>query len=387
MSEAVDDASFSLLKDAVERFVNGRLIPAEQAVAQSDEIGEDIIQAMRELGLFGLSIPPRWGGLGLSMSQEVDLVFALGRASPAFRSVVGTNIGIGSQAILIDGTEAQKDRYLPALASGNLIGSFALTEPDAGSDALSLRTRAVRDPANGGWVLNGTKRYITNAPRAGLFTVLARSGAERGPSGISCFLVPSSAPGLRLGAKDRKMGHQGAHTCDVIFDNCRVPDDALLGGREGTGFITAMQVLDKGRLHLAAVCVGAAQRLIEESIRYSNTRLQFGKPISEYQLIRAMLADSYADMYVARSMIVDAAKRRDRGDAITLEASCAKMFASEMVGRIADRTVQIHGGAGYMSEYAAERFYRDVRLFRLYEGTTQIQQLIIARELLRRADC
>lgn len=387
MTQDVDDASFSLLKDAVERFVYGRLIPAEQAVAQSDEIGEDIIQAMRELGLFGLSIPPRWGGLGLSMSQEVDLVFALGRASPAFRSVVGTNIGIGSQAILIDGTEAQKDRYLPALASGNLIGSFALTEPDAGSDALSLRTRAVRDPANGGWVLIGTKRYITNAPRAGLFTVLARSSAERGPGGISCFLVPSSAPGLRLGAKDRKMGHQGAHTCDVIFDNCRVPDDALLGGREGSGFATAMKVLDKGRLHLAAVCVGAAQRLIEESIRYSNARLQFGKPISEYQLIRAMLADSYADMYAARSMIVDAAKRRDRGDAITLEASCAKMFASEMVGRIADRTVQIHGGAGYMSEYAAERFYRDVRLFRLYEGTTQIQQLIIARELLRRADC
>jgi acyl-CoA dehydrogenase len=384
MTEDVDDASFSLLRDAVQRFVDGRLIPAEPAVAECDEISEDIIQAMRELGLFGLSIPPRWGGLGMSMAQEVELVFELGRASPAFRSVVGTNVGIGSQAILNDGTEAQKDRYLPALASGELIGSFALTEPDAGSDALSLRTRAARDPASGGWILNGTKRYITNAPRAGLFTVLARTSDERGPGGISCFLVPSSAPGLRLGPKDRKMGQRGAHTCDLFFDNCCVSADALLGNREGSGFVTAMKVLDKGRLHIAAVCVGAAQRLTEESIRYSSSRRQFGRAISEFQLVQAMLADSYAEMYAARSMILDAAKRRDRGDVITLEASCAKMFASEMVGRVADRAVQIHGGAGYMSENAIERFYRDVRLFRLYEGTTQIQQLIIARELLLR---
>lgn len=379
---ALDLETFTLLKDTVRRFVDERLIPAEPAVAEADAIDPAILAQMRELGLYGLSIPEQWGGLGLSMAEEVEIVMELCRAAPAFRSAVGTNIGIGSQALVLAGTEAQRQCYLPRLASGELVSSFALTEPDAGSDAASLRTRAVRR-ADGSWVINGTKRYITNAPEAGLYTVMARTSDTPGAGGISCFLVERSAPGLSLGPWDRKMGQRGAHTCDVMFEDCVVPADALVGA-EGQGFRVAMRVLDKGRLHISAVCVGAATRLIELSAAYARERQQFGRPIAEFQLVQALLADSYAETYAARSMVLDAARRRDAGENVTIEASACKMFASEMVGRVADRAVQIHGGAGYMSEYAVERFFRDVRLFRLYEGTTQIQQLIIARELLQK---
>lgn len=384
MEELIDSESFELLREAVRRFVDNRLIPAEVETAASDRVAPSIVQEMRDLGLFGLSIPPRWGGLGLTMLQEVQLVFELGRASPAFRSTIGTNVGIGSQAIVLAGTEEQKDRYLPRLASGELIGSFALTEPDAGSDAGSIKTHAAKDPTTGDWIINGTKRFITNAPQAGLFTLFARTGPEKGAKGVSCFLIEAKTPGLHLGVPNRKMGQQGAHTCDVILENARVPAKALLGAAEGCGFSTAMKVLDKGRLHIAAACVGAAQRLIEESVRYASSRRQFGQPIAEFQLIKAMLADSYTEMYAAKAMVLDAALRRDQSLNVILEASSSKMFASEMVGRVADRAVQIHGGSGYMAEYAVERFYRDVRLFRLFEGTTQIQQLVIARELLAR---
>ncbi|OYX74122.1 MAG: acyl-CoA dehydrogenase [Rhizobiales bacterium 17-65-6] len=379
---ALDSETFDLLVKAVRRFVDGRLIPAERHVADNDQIDEDLLTEMRELGLFGLSIPEEWNGLGLSMREEVEVVMELCRASPAFRSAVGTNIGIGSQAIVLDGTPEQRSHYLPRLASGELISSFALTEPEAGSDAASLRTRAVRQE-DGSYIISGTKRFITNGPEAGLYTVMARTSDIRGAGGISCFLVERASPGLSLGRPDHKMGQKGAHTCDVIFDNCVVPPDALLGQREGEGFRTAMKVLDKGRLHIAAVCVGSAHRLIEESVAYARTRHQFGKPIAEFQLIKAMLADSFAEAYAARTMIIDAARRRDNGENVTLEASACKMFASEMVGRVADRAVQIHGGSGYMAEFPVERFFRDVRLFRLYEGTTQIQQLIIAREMLK----
>ncbi len=378
---ALDPETFRLLRETVARFVTERLIPREAEVVETDAVPADVVDEMKALGLFGLSISPEYGGLGLTMSEEVQVVFELGRASPAFRSVAGTNIGIGSQSIVMAGSEEQKAKYLPALASGELIGSFALTEPDAGSDAMALRTSARRDGDH--YVLSGTKRYITNAPSAGLFSVMARTGPERKADAISCFLVEAGTAGLRVGTPDKKMGQRGALTCDVVFEDCRVPASALLGGMEGNGFRTAMKVLDKGRLHIAALCVGIAERLIRESVLYARDRRQFGQPIAEFQLIQAMLADSEADTYAARCMILDAARLRDEGANTTRQAACAKMFASEMVGRVADRAVQIFGGAGYMADYPVERFYRDVRLFRIFEGTTQIQQLVIARDLLK----
>lgn len=312
------------------------------------------------------------------------VAFELGQTSPAFRSLIGTNNGIGSQGILMDGTDAQKQYYLPRLAAGELVGSFALTEPGSGSDAASLSCSALREGDH--YVLNGTKRYITNAPEAGIFTVMARTDpANKSAGGISAFIVERGTPGLSLGKWDVKMGQKGAHTCDVNFENCRVPVANLIGGREGVGFKTAMRVLDKGRLHIAAVCVAAATRMLDDALRYAMERQQFGKPIAEFQLIQAMLADSKAEIYAARCMVMDAAKRRDAGENVATEASCCKLFASEMCGRVADRAVQIHGGAGYVSDYAIERFYRDVRLFRIYEGTTQIQQLVIARNMIRAA--
>jgi acyl-CoA dehydrogenase len=333
------------------------------------------------MGLFGMSIPEEYGGLGLTMAEEVAAAFVLGQTSPAFRSLVGTNNGIGSQGIIIDGTPEQKDTYLPKLATGEMIASFALTEPDAGSDAGSLKTSARREGDY--FVLNGTKRFITNAPHAGLFTVFARTDpSSKTSAGVTAFLVESGTPGLSLGPKDRKMGQKGSHTCDVILDDCRVPAASILGGREGQGFKTAMKVLDRGRLHISAVCVGAAERLIRDSLAYAIDRKQFGGPLSDKQLIQAMLADSKAEAYAARCMVEETARRKDAGQKVTTEAACCKMFASEMVGRVADRAVQIHGGAGYMADYAVERFYRDVRLFRIYEGTTQIQQLLIARNMI-----
>ena len=379
-----DPQTLTMLIDSVARFVRSRLVPAEPVVAETDEIPAELIHAMRELGLFGLAIPEEFGGLGLTMEEEVSVAFELAWTSPAFRSLIGTNNGIGSQGLIIDGTPEQKQKYLPRLASGELIASFALTEPDAGSDAASLRSSAVRD--GDVYVLNGTKRYITNAPEAGIFTVMARTDPTiKGAAGISAFLVEAGTPGLTLGKRDIKMGQKGAHTCDVIMENCRVPVENLIDGKEGVGFKTAMKVLDKGRLHIAAVCVGAAERMLADSLAYAMQRQQFGKPLADFQLVQAMLADSKAEIYAARSMVIDAARRRDEGEDISTEASCCKLFASEMCGRVADRAVQIHGGAGYIADYAVERFYRDVRLFRIYEGTTQIQQLLIARNMIRAA--
>ena len=310
-----DQETLNILLDTISRFVRERLVPAEAIVAETDGIPDDVLHDMKELGLFGICLPEEHGGMGLTMEEEVLVTFEIGHTSPCFRSIFATNNGIGGQGIVIDGTPAQKAHYLPRLASGEIIGSFALTEPDSGSDAASLRTTAVRD--GDFYVLNGTKRYITNAPEAGIFTVMARTDPTRkGADGISAFIVERGTPGLSLGQPDEKMGHKGSHTCDVIFEDCRVPAANLIGGREGIGVKTAMKVLDKG--------------------------LDVGT-----------------------------------------EASCAKMFASEMCGRVANRAVQIFGGAGYLSEYGIERFYRDVRLFRLFEGTTQIQQLVIARNMIR----
>ncbi len=373
-------STFNILLDTVRRFTRERLIPLEKQIDLDNKIPENIIDQMKVLGLFGLSIPKKYGGTGLTMEEEVKVAFELGYTSPAFRSVVGTNIGIGSQAIIIGGTEKQKNKYLPGLASGDIIGSFALTEPSAGSDAMSIQTKANKDGNN--YILNGTKRYITNAPSANLFSVMAKTSDSKNSNSISCFLVESSYPGLTIGKIDKKMGQAGALTADVIMEDCIVPQSALLGEVEGKGFHTAMKVLDKGRLHISAVCVGLASRLIDECISYSLTRKQFDKPISEFQLIQAMIADSQTEMLAAKSMILYGAKKRDEGENTTLEASCAKLFSSESLGKIADRAVQIFGGAGYVSEYPIERFYRDARLFRIYEGTSQIQQLIIARELI-----
>jgi acyl-CoA dehydrogenase len=377
----LDPETRDQLLDTVRRFVRESCVPIEAKVAEEDRVPDGVIQQMRELGLFGLSIPVEYGGLGLTMEEEVLVAMELGHTSPAFRSVIGTNVGIGSQGVVMFGNEQQKAEWLPKLASGEVVASFALTEPGAGSDAASLRVSAIPDGDH--YVVNGTKRYITNANRAGMFTLMARSNPERkGAGGISAFIVPSNLPGISIGKPEKKMGQQGAHICDVNFDNVRVPASLRLG-KEGEGFKVAMQVLDRGRLHISGVCVGVAERLIEESVNYAREREQFGQKIAEFQLIQGMLADCKTEAYAARCMVMDAARKRDSGQSITMEAACTKYFASEMVGRVADKAVQIFGGAGYVADYGIERFYRDVRIFRLYEGTSQIQQIVIARNLLR----
>ncbi len=378
-----DQETLNALLDSLRRFVRERLVPREAEVAEHDAIPADLRDEMKALGLFGLTIPEAYGGLGLTMEEEVLVAIELGHTSPAFRSYVGTNNGIGSIGIVIDGTEAQKQRWLPGIAAGDLIASFCLTEPDAGSDAASLKTTARRDGDH--YVLDGTKRYITNAPTASVYTVMARTDpATRGAGGISAFVVERDTAGLTVGKPEKKMGQQGAHVADVVFEQCRVPAQNLIGLKEGVGFKTAMRVLDKGRLHISAVALGAAQRMLGDALAYARERKQFGQPIADFQLVQAMLADSQAEIYAGRHMLLDAARKRDEGHDVTMEASCCKLFVTEMCGRVADRAVQIHGGAGYIADYGIERFYRDVRLFRLYEGTSQIQQLIIARELKRR---
>lgn len=378
---ALDLETRAAFLETVRRFVRQRLRPLERQVAQSDEIPQDVIAEMRALGLFGLSIPEDYGGLGLSMEEEVLVAIELGGCSPAFRSAFGTNVGIGSQGLVMFGTKEQKDSFLPGIAAGTIITSFALTEPEAGSDSAAVQTRAVRE--GNFYVLTGTKRYITNADTADLFTVMARTDPQKkGAGGVSAFLVPRATEGLSVGRPERKMGQQGAHICDVVFEGARVAAKNRLGG-EGEGFKLAMQVLDRGRLHIAAVCVGVAERLIEECLAYAQERNQFGQPIANFQLIQAMLADSRTEAYAARCMVLDGARQRDSGLSTTWQAAACKLFASEMVGRVADRAVQIFGGAGYVADHGIERFYRDVRIFRIYEGSSEIQRLVIAREMLK----
>ncbi|MEO7178499.1 MAG: acyl-CoA dehydrogenase family protein [Allosphingosinicella sp.] len=376
----LDPESFDLLLTTVRRFVAERLRPLEARVDREDEVPAEIVAEMREMGLFGLSIAEEYGGLGLNMSEEVRVALELGRTTPAFRSVFGTNVGIGSQGLAMAGSDAQKAQWLPRIASGEIVTSFALTEPGAGSDSASVQTKAVRDGDI--YRMTGTKRYITNADKASLFTVMARTG-EPGARGVSAFLVPADLPGVSVGKPERKMGQQGAHVCDVNFDGTPVPAANRLG-EEGEGFRIAMRVLDRGRLHIAAVCVGIAERLIADCVGYAAERKQFGKAIAEFQLIQAMIADSKTETMAARALVLEAAALKDRGEPITLEAAAAKYFASETVGRVADRAVQIFGGAGYIADYGIERLYRDVRLFRIYEGTSQVQQLVIAREVMKR---
>jgi acyl-CoA dehydrogenase len=298
-----------------------------------------------------------------------------------FRSYFGTSNGVGTLGIIIDGTEEQRQKYLPRIAVGDLVASFCLTEPGAGSDAAALTTKASRDGDH--YVINGTKRFTTNSPHAGIFTVFARTGSKEQTSGISAFLVERETPGITIGPRNKKMGFRGSHTADVIFENCRVPAHALLGGKEGVGFKTAMRSLDHARLHMSAVATGLSERLIDEGVKYASDRVQFGKPISQFQLIQGMLADCEAEALASRAMVERVARMRDDGRRVTKETACCKYFTTEALGRIADRVLQIHGGYGYIKEYPIERLFRDARLLRIYEGTSQIQQLIIAREMLK----
>ncbi|MER7543561.1 acyl-CoA dehydrogenase family protein [Spirillospora sp. NPDC127506] len=375
----MEPQDFADVLKAVRSFVREQVVPREDEIEETDAIPEALRRTSRDMGLFGYALPEQYGGLGLSLSEEVRLVFELGYASPAFRSMFGTSNGIAGQVLVNSGTDAQKDAWLPRLASGDVIGAFALTEAEAGSDPSTLTTTAARDGDD--YVINGAKRFITNAPEADVFMVFARTGGS-GSRGISTFLVEKGADGLSVGPPDQKMGQRGAHTAEVFFNNVRVPADAMVGP-EGTGFRTAMASLAHGRLSIAAVCVGLAQRILDETVAYAKERTQGGRTIGEYQLVQGLIADSQTELYAGRSMVLEAARAYDAGEDTKQGPSCAKYFCSEMVGRVADRAVQVYGGMGYMRGVAVERFYRDVRLFRIYEGTSQIQQLVIARNLLR----
>ena len=378
---ALDAETFDALIDTVRRYVADRLRPLEAEVEANDAIPDDVVHEMKEMGLFGLSIAEGYGGLGLTMLEEAKVAIELGRTTPAFRSSFGTNVGIGSQGLVMAGSPEQKAEWLPGIASGEIITSFALTEPDVGSDSGAVKTKAVWDGQ--AYRLSGTKRYITNADKADLFTVMARTGDDPGARGVSAFLVPRDLAGVSIGEPEKKMGQKGAKVADVIFDDVIVPVENRLGA-EGEGFKIAMRVLDRGRLHISAVCVGVAERLVADCVAYATERKQFGKPIAEHQLIQGMIADSKTEALVARAMVLETAAAKDAGKDVVMESAAAKYFASEMVGRVADRAVQIHGGAGYIADYGIERLYRDVRLFRIYEGTSQIQQIIIARETNKR---
>jgi acyl-CoA dehydrogenase len=379
----VETDDFAEILAAVRTFVRKDVLPREMEIEDSDAIPGDLRATAAALGLGGYTIPQEHGGLGLSLSEDVQLTFELGYTTPALRSMFGTNNGIAGSVLVEAGTPEQQARWLPQMSSGAVVASFALTEPGAGSDPAGIATRA--EVHGEGYRLNGTKRFITNAPTADVFMVFARTDANAaGSQGISVFLIPQDTPGLTIGPKDRKMGQFGAVTAEVYLDDVDVPSDALVGGEPGGGYTTAMKALARGRVHLAALCVGMADRLIDESVAWAMERRQSGHSISDFQLVQGMLADSQTEAYAGRAMVVDAARQWDAGLDRKLAPSCAKYFCSEMVGRVADRAVQIHGGSGYMRGVAVERLYRDARVFRIYEGTSQIQQLVIAREMVRR---
>jgi acyl-CoA dehydrogenase len=379
-----DPARLDDLLARTRRFVREVAIPNEDRVEREDAVGPDLVAEMRRLGTFGWSIPEAYGGSGLT-TEELALAFIeLTQCSVAYRVVGAQNAGIGSECLIRDGTEEQKRRYLPRLATGELIGCLALTEEMAGSDATALQTRA--ELVGGDWVLNGAKRYITLAPIAGLFTVLARSdGSPRGASGISAFLAERGTPGLSTSGSTPKMGQEGAPIGEVYLENCRVPAGALIGGVPGEGFRTLMKCLNKQRVNLAALSTGPAIRMLDEAVAYARERHQSGRPIGEFQLVQAMLAESKVEIEAARALILETARKRDRGEDVTMDVSLCKYFATEMCCRVADRVVQVFGGQGYVKGRGIERFYRDVRAARIYEGTSQIHLLNIARHLLQPA--
>lgn len=378
----MESDEFESILDAVRTFVRKDVVAAEDEIEETNRIPDKIREKAAAMGLFGYAIPVEHGGLGFSMSEEVRLVMELGWTSPAFRSMFGTNNGIAGQVLVNAGTDKQQQRWLPELASGDLVASFALTEPEAGSDPSGLRTKATREGDE--YVITGQKRFITNASDADILMVFARTDDRVGRAdGISVFVVPTETTGVTVGPKDDKMGQRGTTTSEVFFDGARVPADHLVGEVEGEGFGTAMRSLAKGRLHIAALTVGLAQRLIHESLQHSTTNGQGSQRLADFQLIQAMLADSQAEAYAGRAMVLEAARSFDDGSDQRLAPSSCKLFCTEMVDRVADRAVQIHGGMGYMREVPVERFYRDARLFRLYEGTSEIQKLIIAKQMIR----
>ena len=378
----MDPEIFDAFIEQLRRYVRERLIPAEDDVIANDRIPDDILSEMREMGLFGITIPEEFGGAGMSISQYIETVKQISYAAPAYRSTMSINVGMTGSAIKNFGTAEQKARWLPRIASGE-IACFGLTEPGSGSDSAAMQTFAARD--GNGYVLNGTKRYITNSPHAKIGLIMARTSKEALPKNahVSAFIVDMDSAGISIGKPDKKMGQTGAHIADIILEDVKIPGDALVGGEEGRGFQIAMQSLDNGRLSVAAMGVGMGRRILDTAIRYATERKAFGEAIANFQLIQAMLADSEAELYAAECMIADACVRADRGEAIMRKAAAAKLFASETCGRVADRCVQIYGGAGYLAEYPAERFFRDARILRIYEGTSQIMQLQIAKHLLR----
>ncbi|MFC8719583.1 acyl-CoA dehydrogenase family protein [Kitasatospora sp. NPDC057198] len=379
----MEAGEFKEVLDTVRDFVREQVVPREEEIEETDAIPEDIRRKAVDMGLFGYTLPEEFGGLGATLTEDVQLAFEFGWTTPAFRSMFGTNNGIAGKVLVNAGTRAQQETWLPRLAAGQ-VASFALTEAEAGSDPSGLTTRAVRDGDH--WVITGAKRFITNAPLADLFVVFARTGPETyGTRGISVFLVESGLPGVSVGPKDHKTGQAGAWTAEVFFDAVRVGPEALVGGAEGAGFGAAMKSLVRGRVHIAAMCVGMAQRLLAESVAYAAASRQGGRPIGEFQLVQAMLAEIQTGVYAGRAMVLEAARAHDSGEDRRIGPSAAKLYCSEMVSRAADLAVQIHGGMGYMRGTAVERCYRDARLFRIYEGTSEIQKLIIGRALLKEA--
>jgi acyl-CoA dehydrogenase len=383
MTAVVDDEDFQQILAQTRQFVRTVVVPREQEILATDRVPDDLRNQAKDMGLFGYAIPQEWGGLGLDITQDVELAMELGYTSLALRSMFGTNNGIAGQVLVGFGTDEQKAAWLEALASGK-VASFALTEPGAGSNPAGLRTKAIRDDAD--WVISGEKRFITNAPVADLFVVFARTrpADDTGP-GIAVFLVPADAAGVEVGTKDAKMGQEGAWTADVRFTDVRVPAGALVGGSEDIGYRAAMTSLARGRIHIAALAVGAAQRALDESVTYAATATQGGTPIGNFQLVQAMLADQQTGVMAGRALVRDAARLWITDQDRRIAPSAAKVFCTEMAGKVADLAVQIHGGSGYMREVPVERIYRDVRLLRLYEGTSEIQRLIIGSNLVKAA--
>lgn len=380
----MDPDIFEQFIDQLERYVRERLIPAEKEVIANDRIPDDIVKEMKDMGLFGLTVPEEYGGAGLNVTQYARTVKCMSYAAPAFRSIFSINVGMFNSAIKNGATEAQKAEWWPRIAAGE-IACFGLTEPGSGSDSAAMQTFAKPDPSGNGWILNGTKRYITNAPHANVGLIMARTEKENLPKNahVSAFLVPMDAPGVTVGSADHKMGQSGSHIADIILEDVHVPGEALLGGETGKGFIFAMKSLDNGRISVGAASTGYARRALDSAIRYANERKAFGEPIANFQLIQQMLAESETEIYAAECMMADVTARADAGENILRKAAAFKVFASEMCGRVVDRVVQIYGGAGYLAEYDAERFFRDARIYRIYEGTTQILQLQIAKHMLR----
>ncbi|WP_255551755.1 acyl-CoA dehydrogenase family protein [Erythrobacter crassostreae] len=384
VNPGMDEDTFEQFAEQLDRYVNERLIPAEGDLIEHDAVPSEIIDEMRDMGLFGISVPEEYGGAGLNVTQYARVVNAMSYAAPAYRSIFSINVGMFASALKNGGTEAQRAEWYPQLVEGK-IACFGLTEPGSGSDSAAMQTTATPDPEGNGWVLNGTKRYITNAQHADVALIMARTEKDALPKNahVSAFLVPMSTPGVSTGSPDKKMGQSGSHISDIMLDDVKIPGDALLGGETGQGFRFAMQSLDNGRISVGAAATGYARRALDSALRYANERKAFGEPIANFQLIQAMLADSETEIYAAECMMRDVTARADRGENIITKAAAFKVFASEMCGRVVDRVVQIYGGAGYLAEYDAERFFRDARIYRIYEGTTQILQLQIAKHMLR----